>query len=234
MRRLIVKKYIKLTFLFIVFSLFIVACNGNDNADERVNEEENSNQETNEIEENEPTEEDMVTDEDGSEEASENEKSETDNGNSIGNHQEGLRINDTGSVVDNDENRYDVTLNSVTFKDSVADLEPNGETYVVANITVENTGDNSFDVANMYNPGFGPKGGIETTLNGVFMDAGVEVDEDLLEGEIAPGESVTGDHIFEIGETSDQYLFIIGGSGQQILTYANWDVLESDIEFLAD
>lgn len=233
MRRLIVKKYIKLTFLFIVTSLFIVACNGNDNADERVNEE-NSNQETNETEEDEPAEEDVVTDENSSEEASENEDSEADDDNTIGNHQEGLQIGDTGSVVDNDENRYDVTLNSVTFKDSVAGLEPNGETYVVANITVENTGDNSFDAVNMYNPGFGPEGGIETTLNGVFMDAGAEVDEDLLEGEIAPGESITGDHIFEIGETSDQYLFIIGGSGQQILTYANWDVLESDIEFLAD
>ena len=228
------KKYIKLTFLFIVTSLFIVACNGKDHAGEGVNEEENRNQETNETEENEPAEEDVVTDEDSSEEASENEEPEADDGKSIGNHQEGLQIGDTGSVVDNDENRYDVTLNSVTFKDSVAGLEPNGETFVVANITVENTGDNSFDAVNMYNPGFGPKGGIETTLNGVFMDAGVEVDENLLEGEIAPGESVTGDHIFEIGERSDQYLFIIGGSGQQILTYANWDVLESDIEFLAD
>lgn len=217
------KKYIKLTFPFIVTLLFIVACNGNDNVDERVNEKEN-----------EPAKEDVVTDENSSEEASEDEESEADDGISIGNHQEGLKIGDTGSVVDNDENRYDVTLNSVTFKDSVAGLEPNGETFVVANITVENTGDNSFDAVNMYNPGFGPKGGIETTLNDVFMDAGTEVDEDLLEGEIAPGESVTGDHIFEIGEMSDQYLFIIGGSGQQILTYANWDVLESDIDFQAD
>ncbi|MCM3739540.1 DUF4352 domain-containing protein [Oceanobacillus luteolus] len=224
------KKYIKLSFILIITILFIAACNGDDKVDEGVNEEENSNQETNETEENETTEEDVINEEDSSEEVTDNDESEEDGDISFGNHQEGLRIGDTGTVVDNDKNRYDVTLNSVTFKDSVAGLEPNGETFVVANITVKNTGDASFDAANMYNPGFGPEGGLQTTMNDIFRDAGVELDEELLEGEIAPGESVTGDHIFEIGEVSDQYRFIIGGSGQQILTYANWDVLESDIE----
>ncbi|MFA1819794.1 hypothetical protein ACDX78_06295 [Virgibacillus oceani] len=55
------------------------------------------------------------------------------------------------------------------------------------------------------------------------------VEQDLLGGEIAPGESVTGDHVFEIAEIHDEYLFIIGGRGEQIITYANWDVLESEV-----
>ena len=151
------KKYIKLSFILIITILFIAACNGDDKVDEGVNEEENSNQETNETEENETTEEDVINEEDSSEEVTDNDESEEDGDISFGNHQEGLRIGDTGTVVDNDKNRYDVTLNSVTFKDSVAGLEPNGETFVVANITVKNTGDASFDAANMYNPGFGPE-----------------------------------------------------------------------------
>src|SRR5699024_9098712 len=149
----------------------IAACSGDDNADEGVNEEENSNQETNEIEDDGTTEEDVTEDEeDNSEEESKNDEGEAENDDSIGNHQEGLKIGDTGTVVDNDENRYDVTLNSVTFKDNVADLEPNGETFVVVNITVENIGDDSFDAAEMYAPGFGPESGIQATMNEVFMD----------------------------------------------------------------
>lgn len=220
------KQYIKLSFFLLLTAFLIMGCADNEDTTQETDEEQNSNQEMNETE----GEQEASEIESASEETSDNGEETNESNDTFVEHQEGLGIGETGTVVDNNENRYEVTLNSVKFEDSVADLELNGETFVVTNITVKNVGNDSFDVVDMHSLGFGPEGNIETSMNRVFREANVEVEEDLLEGEIAPGESVTGDHVFEIGETSDQYLFIIGGSGQQIITYANWDVLEDEIE----
>lgn len=222
------KKYMKLSFYLLLAAFLIVGCSDNGETDDEQNNN-NQNQETNEAADEDDASEEIY-EEENPDDTSENEEETNESNDTFVENQEGLRVGDAGTIVDNNKNRYEVTLNSVEFKDSVAGLELNGEAFVVANITVKNIGDDSFDVLNMHSSGFGPEGALQASMNEVFRDAGVELEEDLIEGEIAPGESVTGDHVFEIDQLADQYLFIIGGSGQQIITYANWDVLESDIE----
>lgn len=103
-----------------------------------------------------------------------------------------------------------MTLNSISYDDSIDNIS-GIETYAVVDITVENIGDESFNAIDIYKPGFGPEGEFEASLNEVLMEIDT-TDLDLLEGEIAPGESVSGVHVFGVAEKTDKYLFIIGGS----------------------
>ncbi|MBP1968643.1 hypothetical protein J2Z83_000735 [Virgibacillus natechei] len=167
------------------------------------------------------------SDQEGGEDDSDSENSSRKNDTHV-EHQEGLEIGETGIVEDNNR-KYEITLNSVEYVDSVGGLEPNGETFVEANITVKNIDDDSFNASNIYEPGFGPEYELQASQNPIFMDAD-NVEQDLLEGEIAPGETVSGDHVFEIEEIVDEYKFAIGGKGVQIRTYAQWEVSESEIK----
>lgn len=225
------KLYFKLSLLIILSASLIVGCSNNEEESDQTDEEENSSQETNDTDEEE-SEGNNGTSEDSSDELEENgDDSENSSGNNDTHveHQEGLTMGETGIVVDNSENRYEVTLNSVRYEDSIAGMDAGDGAYVVANMTVKNIGDQSFNAINMYEPGFGHVDEMQATLNPILIDL-EDLELDLLEGEIAPEESVTGDHVFEINEKEDEYLFVIGGSGHQIITYANWDVLESEVE----
>ncbi|MBP1968647.1 hypothetical protein J2Z83_000739 [Virgibacillus natechei] len=212
------KQFIKLSLLFTLALILVVGCSNNEDDDQTAGEEDNNKQETSTVEEDEDSEVD-----DSSEEES------SDSNDTHIEHQKGLKMGETGIVEDNGDNKYEVTLNSVEYVDVVGGLDSEGETHAVANMTVKNIGDNNFNAKNIYEPGFGPDGELQSSLNSVLMDVD-DVEEDLLEGEIAPGESATGDHVFVVEEKHDNYLFIIGGSGHQIITYANWDVPESEVE----
>jgi hypothetical protein len=145
--------------------------------------------------------------------------------------QEGLRIGETGVVVDTMENMYEVTLNSISFKDTLGALGPNGVSFAIVNTTIENIGDKAFNIRNIYPPGLGAKGGsIEASINRVFQYKNVELEENLYEGMLEPGDSMTGDHIFDIDTFGDEYYFNFGAAGHQIVTYANWVISEDEIE----
>ncbi|MBP1968660.1 hypothetical protein J2Z83_000752 [Virgibacillus natechei] len=224
------KHFIKLS-LSLMLSLSIIAgCSDQENeegqtGDQQVNEE------------NELAEEESNSQETGAIEEEESEEEENTNDSSESNdthveHQEGLKMGETGIVVDNSENRYEVTLNSIEYVDEVGGSEAIGDTHAVVDITVKNIGEESFNAKDIYEPSFGPiegEEGLQATLNPIFIDEPGMVEQDLLEGEVAPGESVTGVHIYDI-EKVEEYLFIIGGKGHQIRTYAQWEVSDSEIE----
>ncbi|MBP1968645.1 hypothetical protein J2Z83_000737 [Virgibacillus natechei] len=207
------KQYIKLTLLLTLSLFIIIGCSDQENKESQTDEQENNNEETNAEQEE--------------AKSVENQGSEEDSSDTHVEHQEGLNIGETGIVADDNE-KYEVTLNSVNYDGDItggADVE----TFAVANITVKNIDDHSFDAKNIYEPSFGPDGEFQSSLNSVLMDMDNN-DLELLEGEISPEESVSGDHVFGVAEMKDNYMFIIGGSGHQIKTYAQWEVSDSEIE----
>ncbi|WP_167751498.1 DUF4352 domain-containing protein [Lentibacillus salicampi] len=214
------KQFIKLPLLLLLGLFIIAGCSDQENEEGQTDEQENNAEETSAEQEEE---------EETSEEIDESSEGSSDNNDTHVEHQEGLQMGETGIVEDNENNKYEVTLNSVEYVDVVGGLDSEGDTHAVANMTVKNIGENTFNAENIYEPGFGPDGELQSSLNSVLMDVD-NVEQDLLEGEIAPGESVTGDHVFVVVEKKDNYLFIIGGSGHQIKTYANWEVAESEVE----
>lgn len=225
------KLYIKLSLLLTLSLFIVIGCSDQENEESQAyehqeNEENQSDEEENDSEETSASQEkEESVGEDGNVNDS--------NGNTDPHidHQEGLGMGETGIVVDNSENRYEVTLNSIEYEDIVGGTEAIGDTHAIVNITVKNIGEDSFDARDIYEPSFGVPGdeGLQATLNPLFIDDPEMVDHDLLEGEVAPGESVSGVHIYDI-EKGDEYRFIIGGSGHQIITYAQWEVSDSEIE----
>lgn len=96
-------------------------------------------------------------------------------------------------------------------------------------MTIENIDDESFHIRELFTPGFGPNAE-SVSLNETIIDYDIDVGLDVLDDEVEPGESVTGYHIFSVPETAEEYMFAIGGPGQQIHTYADWEISEDEIE----
>ena len=150
-------------------------------------------------------------------------------------HQDGLTMEESGFVEDADD-KYKVTINSID-NDADIGLDPakvKANAYAVANITVENIGEHSFNGKNIFDPSFsGSKDIYMTTLNDVLFDAD-EISVDLLEGEIEPGESITGDVVFTVREQTEskdgKYYFEIGTKQDQITQAARWELDESDLD----
>lgn len=210
-------QFIKFSLLLTLGLILIVGCSSNNEGDgTQEGEQEDNSQET------------TTEQAEDNGENDENSEDSNDNSDTHVEHQEGLSMGETGIVEDNN-NKYEVTLNSVEYEEIVGDFEPEGDTYVVANMTVKNIDDHSFDAKDIYRPGFGPENQLDASLNQVLLDNSDRVDQNLLEGEIAPGESVTGVHVFDI-EKTEEYVLAFGGSGVQIKTYAQWEVSDSEIE----
>lgn len=145
-------------------------------------------------------------------------------------HQSGLQIGETGTVEDT--YRYEVTLHSVEFIDEIDDIDAEGldaEAFASVNMAIENIDDESFHIRELFTPGFGPNAE-SVSLNETIIDYDIDVGLDVLDDEVEPGESVTGYHIFSVPETAEEYMFAIGGPGQQIHTYADWEISEDEIK----
>lgn len=226
------KQYFILALLITLSLSIVVGCSEEENKESQADNEKQGNEENqSDVQENDSQETSASQEEEENVEEDENANDSNGNTDTHIDHQEGLGMGETGIVVDNSENRYEVTLNSIEYEDIVGGTEAIGDTHAIVNITVKNIGEDSFDARDIYEPSFGVPGdeGLQATLNPLFIDDPEMVDHDLLEGEVAPGESVSGVHIYDI-EKGDEYRFIIGGSGHQIITYAQWEVSGSEIE----
>ena len=149
-------------------------------------------------------------------------------------HQDGLTMKESGYVEDADD-KYKVTINSID-KDGDIGIEPsisNSDAYAVANLTVENIDDHSFNAKSIFSPSFSSSTEVySTTINDVLFDID-EINVDLLEGEIDPGESVNGDVVFGMDENESKdgkYYFEIGTKQDQIIQAARWELEESDLD----
>ncbi|GAB2535995.1 DUF4352 domain-containing protein [Gracilibacillus alcaliphilus] len=213
-------KHITLLLLFIM-GLLLAACS---NEEEPVEDPEPTETEQSETD----TSEETTAPESGEE--AETEEDEGASSDEHIEHQLELSIGDTGTVVSStDQLKYEVTLNEVSFQDELDNVPSYGNKFMIVNVTVENVDERAFEVADMFEPGIGVldsqeyKPPVEADiLQGVS-------DIELLDGELAPGDSVTGDYVFRM-EEADNYSFTYGHEADQIITRAEWQFSADEVD----
>lgn len=149
----------------------------------------------------------------------------------------GLSIGDTGTVVSSsDELKYEVTLNEVSFRDEVGSLPSYGNEFMIVNVTIKNVDDRVFEVADLYEPTIEVLDAPEykpPVRHDVLLGQGVsETDLELLDGELTPGEPVTGDYVMRIEEVDD-YSFAYGHKADQltglVITRVEWQFSADEV-----
>lgn len=212
------KKMMKSILGFMMLSLLLAACSNDDQEDKPEPSEDTVQEdpaENNAVETN-----DHDSD---SEESEDNEKREH-----IEN-QKGLKIGETGTVVSSEENyTYEVTLNEVRYQD-IEELKLFDEVFIVAEVTIKNIDDRSIDAENIFTPTLG-----ELETNEYHSPVGNEFQKGIsgitnIEGEIAPGDSVTGHFVYDM-KKADKYHFAFGTNWDHITTMVEWEFSEDEME----
>lgn len=193
-----------LTILFIS-GLLLAACGDDDT--EPMEEIDNGDTEEVENETSAPVESED-TEENGTEDVTEtNEEESDDDSNSDESRgdtedQEDLSIGDTGRF-DTELTTYEITLDRVELLDELDGLTPNRETFILLDITVKNTGEDTQDVQDLIY-GLEVTGDLEMTGYQNYAAEFESVEE--MTGELASGEEMTGQIITEIYD-ADPYYF---------------------------
>ena len=193
--------------MFLVISLILVACSD----DESTNQTDNSSTKEKNIEENSNASSDDF-DSNGNNEENESSgeiKEEEEKRDKHIEHQYGLKIGETGTVVsytsNNLEDRiwYEVTLNELRYDEElVTHVQLFDEVFVVADVIIKNIDEQSIDLIDIVTPSFGELGTNEyhSAVGSDFLQniPGLS----LLEGELQPGESKTGNFVFDVDKSS--------------------------------
>lgn len=145
-------------------------------------------------------------------------------------HQLGLNIGDTATVVSSTEKyKYEVTVNEVSYRDELENVTLYEDTFVLADVTVKNVDEKSFDAADIFTPALGELDSNKYTqaISPDYLQNTPEVT--LVEGELAPGDSVEGTFVFDV-EQVKQYNLAFGHAGDQITTRAEWEFSEDEVQ----
>ncbi|WP_280772017.1 DUF4352 domain-containing protein [Salipaludibacillus daqingensis] len=194
-------KIINLT--VVTFALITIVACGNENNNEQVENEGEVNSEVdeaNEINSN-------------NNEINEVNNQETNDGNSEENESannyddQSLQIGETGQVSSN-TGEYEITINTVEIRDDIEGEASQLDYFIVANVTVNNIGSNPIQAED-------PIGTLELKRNldgSGFSDLSSHYSEiDKIEGEIEPGEEVTGEMVFQAHDEEEQHIVIRDG-----------------------
>ncbi|MDY7045174.1 DUF4352 domain-containing protein [Virgibacillus sp. M23] len=145
-------------------------------------------------------------------------------------HQLGLKIGETGTVVSSpDKLKYEVTLNEVSYRDELENVPSHGNTFVVVDVTVKNVDDRTFDATDIFEPSLRAVASDEYKVPiGSEMIQGIS-DIQMIEGELTPSDTKTGNYVFRI-EKADNYNFAFGIESDQITTRAEWEFSEGEVK----
>jgi len=221
----------KITALFLaVLTIALLTACGND--DNNTSLENNNNDNVNDNTEN--------VEEDKTNEM--NNEEENDSADDV-DHQQGLKFGETGTVISGDisENyRAEITPVSVEFLDEFyheernRNFDPKEDVFLKVTVDVKNTDDKAYELKKIKNPALAVYDSEEVVdmkfQNNTFDEEINKAGEELsIEDEIGPGEEVTISYIFD-REEADDYYFIFGSAGDQIVTYAQWVIGAADFE----
>lgn len=220
------KKTVITSILLLLMGLFLAACSSND-SEGQTNSPEDTTQQEKEGTETADTQEEET-------EARETDEGDTTSENSSDEyveHQKGLQIGETGTVVSSKEDyKYEVTLNSLHYEEELDDLRLFGDVFVIADVTIENIDNQSFPAEATFTPKVGKLDSNEynSPVDNEFLEgiSGIEI----IEGELEPGDSITGQYVFDLGSKEDSYHFAFGTNWDQIRTLAEWEFSEVEME----
>ncbi|QQK77647.1 DUF4352 domain-containing protein [Salicibibacter cibarius] len=130
-----------------------------------------------------------------------------------------LTLGETG-VYDTTIGTYEITLDSVSTEDEVEGEPPVNEVFIIAEVTIENISDEAVDavdlaMADMMNDG--------ETHEMAYWDYGFEGEE------IEPGESLTGELIYDEMESS-YYELVYGFASDTVANEVRWRFEEDEID----
>lgn len=224
-------------------SLLLAACSdSNDNKEPEENTEIGEEPNTDENSQDENVE-DENTDDTNSEDANSEDETEGDDGSEeTVDHQTGLKFGETGTVISGDVSdnyQMEVTPESIEFIDEYEDengvQEAWEEVLVKYTAKIKNTGDEAYSLSNIMLPSLAPYAGEEDTasLNHQLSTFDEEITKDgqeiTIDDEIAPGEEVTMVSVYDT-KKSDEYHLIYGSETDQIVTYAQWEITQTDFK----
>ncbi|MBM7839902.1 hypothetical protein JOC54_003182 [Alkalihalobacillus xiaoxiensis] len=203
------KKSITLMATMMGLSVMLAACSDSDSAEEN---------QTDPVPEEESMDQDVGEDE-----------SETNDGSSEGEDQMDLGLGDT-AVMHSNISSFEFTLNSVDMVEEVDGELSDLDAYVVASITIKNIGDEAIDAkenaglfeytANLEGSGFGDQ-----------AEYYEDYQADAIEGELAPGEEVTGTAVYTSYNDDEQYIRVKPGTaGTGLINDAVFTFSLSDLE----
>ncbi|MEK4563618.1 DUF4352 domain-containing protein [Alkalihalobacillus sp. FSL R5-0424] len=180
------KKSVTSTSLIILLSLFLFACNSTGPTSEQ-------SEETNQSETINSTREDESTEDKPSEET------DTD--------QLDLGVGDTGDVHST-IGSYSITVNEVEILDEVEGEMSELDYFIRVNYTVKNIGDEEIDAREAIDT----MESVHDLERSGFRDRSPYIDEiDGIDGSLSPGESITGDTVYDAYESEENYLRITEG-----------------------
>lgn len=154
-----------------------------------------------------PAEESSTTGDAGTDEDSENETDDTDTPAEEGEDQLDLVVGDT-AIMESNVASFEFTLNSVEMVEEIDGEMPELDAYIIASITIKNVGDEPIDA-------------LETSRTFEYTDflegSGMPDDSewydeyDGVEGEIAPGDEMTGTAVYQGYVDDENYLRVKPG-----------------------
>src|SRR5690625_4908331 len=206
------KRFILQLGIIMIAMIMFIGCSSGDNESEDLSDDSMEEVTENEDETDEPEEEVKLNDDDYDPE-----------------DYQDLSIGETAEIQDYMVSglHYEITLNKVESMDMIDDQEPIGDFIVLAEVTLKTLHEEeTMDVRSSLSPGFGN----QAPLNSVYLDE--ESDADLVEelnlmqGEIEPGEEITGTYLFDV-EEDDEYYFAYH---DKMVTFASWIVSFDEIE----
>ncbi|WP_077602602.1 DUF4352 domain-containing protein [Oceanobacillus sojae] len=210
------------TLLMFIAVLLLAACS-NDNEQAEESEPADTEQtETDTAEEG--------TESESDDEAATEEEDESSNNDAYIEHQLGLNIGDTATVVSSpEEYKYEVTVNEVSYHDELENVTLYEDIFVLADVTVKNVDEKSFDAADIFTPALGELDSNKyiPAISPDYLQNTSEIT--LVEGELAPGDSVESTFVFDVDQAK-QYNLAFGHAGDQIKTRAEWEFSEDEVQ----
>ncbi|GEN88360.1 DUF4352 domain-containing protein [Oceanobacillus sojae] len=208
--------------LLLITGLLLAACS-NDNEQPEESEPAETEQTETDIQEE-------GTESESADEASTEEEDESSINDEYIEHQLGLSIGDTAIVVSSEEDyKYEVTVNEVSYRDELENVTLYEDTFVLADVTVKNVDEKAFNAADIFTPALGELDSNKYTpaISPDYLGNTSEIT--LVEGELAPGDSVEGTFVFDVAQAK-QYNLAFGHAGDQIKTRAEWEFSEDEIQ----
>lgn len=221
-------KYTSIFILLLSLVMVMGACS-NDKKEQDKEKEETVVEEQENPNENED---DVVIDEQEEQEEEEEVDEEEDSLEQI-EHQKGLKIGDTGTVVSgslNENDRYEITLNDIELLTEVEGETIYNEIFVKANVSIKNIEDEPLSLEAIFRPTVGDEDLEDIELFPEFKKEFFADEKGTpFEGnEIAPGETVFADYYFDTVE-ADYYRFAFGNPSDQIVAFANWKIKKEEM-----
>ncbi|WP_058305884.1 DUF4352 domain-containing protein [Gracilibacillus massiliensis] len=196
-------KKLQFCLIGLFLSLLLIACSSDEESEQVNLEEDTSNEEVNNEETDESEEEDIT--EDANEESSKEEKGSTTN------NEDFLSLGETGTVESN-VGDYEVTVNSFEFIEEFDENTPMLKYFVLVDYTVKNIGEDPIVGEDIYRT--------EIIDDQEYVEENYYFESiNQLKGEIAPGESVEAELLFDSEESEHYQLVFNYASSATTLTW---------------